>query len=139
MRQETQWTTIFWEGWTALALCAAAVFWPGSAALGYPAVLWPGLALAAAGDFSICLYNPSSKKRADYLRRACDILLETLPPETVCGLARSVGRVGESHTLTTLGALRDTAADMLTTVLIGNSRTRVVNGRMVTPRGYRGV
>ena len=38
MRQETQWTTIFWEGWTALALCAAAVFWPGSAALGYPAV-----------------------------------------------------------------------------------------------------
>ena len=41
MRQETQWTTIFWEGWTALALCAAAVFWPGSAALGYPAVLWP--------------------------------------------------------------------------------------------------
>lgn len=48
MRQETQWTTIFWEGWTALALCAAAVFWPGSAALGYPAVLWPGLALAVA-------------------------------------------------------------------------------------------
>ena len=45
MRQETQWTTIFWEGWTALALCAAAVFWPGSAALGYPAaipVLWAG-------------------------------------------------------------------------------------------------
>ena len=37
MRQETQWTTIFWEGWTALALCAAAVFWPGSAALSYPA------------------------------------------------------------------------------------------------------
>lgn len=48
MRQETQWTTIFWEGWTAQALCAAAVFWPGSAALQYPAVLWPGLALAAA-------------------------------------------------------------------------------------------
>ena len=48
MRQETQWTTFFWEGWTAQALCAAAVFWPGSAALRYPAVLWPGLALAAA-------------------------------------------------------------------------------------------
>ena len=85
------------------------------------------------------LYNPGSKTRAGHLRRACDILLETLPPETVCGLARSVGRAGESHTLTTLGVLRDTAADMLTTVFIGNSRTRVVNGRMVTPRGYRGV
>ena len=43
------------------------------------------LALAAAGDFSICLYNPSSKKRADYLRRACDILLREKSPDTVCG------------------------------------------------------
>ena len=48
MKQETQWTTIFWEGWTAQALCAAAVFLPGSEALTYPAVLWPGLVLAAA-------------------------------------------------------------------------------------------
>lgn len=48
MKQETQWTTIFWEGWTAQVLCAAAVFWPGSEALRCPAVLWPGLALAAA-------------------------------------------------------------------------------------------
>ena len=48
MKQETRWTTIFWEGWMAQALCAAAVFCPGSAALHYPAVLWPGLLLAAA-------------------------------------------------------------------------------------------
>ena len=60
MRQETQWTTIFWEGWTALALCAAAVFWPGSAALGYPAVLWPGLALAAADRKSTRLNSSHS-------------------------------------------------------------------------------
>ena len=46
MRETT--ATILWEGWTALALCAAAVFWPGSEALTYPAVLWPGLALALA-------------------------------------------------------------------------------------------
>ena len=39
--------TILWEGWTALVLCAAAVFLPGSEALTYPAVLWPGLVLAA--------------------------------------------------------------------------------------------
>ena len=97
------------------------------------------LRAAAAGDFSICLYNPSSKKRTDYLRRACDILLETVPPATVCGLVRSIGREGESCTLTTLGELRDTQVDMLTTVFVGNSRTRVMDGRMVTPRGYRGV
>ena len=40
--------TILWEGWTALVLCTAAVFLPGSEALTYPAVLWPGLVLAAA-------------------------------------------------------------------------------------------
>ena len=94
---------------------------------------------AAAGDFCIVLYNPSSKKRTDHLRRACDILLEIMPPETVCGLVRSIGREGESCTLTTLGELRDTQVDMLTTVFVGNSRTRVMDGRMVTPRGYRGV
>ena len=63
------------------------------------------LRAAAAGDFSICLYNPSSKKRTDHLRRTCDILLEIVPPETVCGLVRSIGREGESCTLTTLGEL----------------------------------
>ena len=94
---------------------------------------------AAAGDFCIVLYNPSSKKRTDHLRRACDILLEIVPPETVCGLVRSIGREGESCTLTTLGELRNTQVDMLTTVFVGNSRTRVMDGRMVTPRGYRGV
>lgn len=94
---------------------------------------------AAAGDFCIVLYNPSSKKRTDHLRRACDILLEIVPPETVCGLVRSIGREGESCTLTTLGELRDTQVDMLTTAFVGNSRTRVMDGRMVTPRGYRGV
>ena len=136
MRQETQWTTIFWEGWTALALCAAAVFWPGSAALSYPAVLWPGLALAAAGDFSICLYNPSSKKRADYLRRACDILLREKSPDTVCGWVRNIGREGQQHRLLTLARLRDEQVDMFTTVFIGAATTQAVAGRMVTPRGY---
>lgn len=97
------------------------------------------LRASAEGDFCIALYNPASKKRADYLQRACDILLETLPGSTVCGLVRSIGRDGESGTVTTLAALRDTPVDMLTTVFIGNSSTRVIGGRMVTPRGYRGV
>ena len=94
---------------------------------------------AAQGDFCVALYNPASKKRTDHLLRACDILLETLSPETVCGTVRNIGREGETYTLTTLGTLRDTPVDMLTTVFVGNSRTRVIGGRMVTPRGYRGV
>ena len=95
------------------------------------------LACAAAGRFCIALYNPSSKKRSDYLRKACDILLEHLPPDTLCGLARNVGRSGETARILDLKALRDTPVDMFTTVFIGNTHTREISGRMVTPRGYR--
>ncbi len=97
------------------------------------------LRAAAEGDFVIVLYNPASRKRTGHLRRACDIILSIQPSETVCGLVRNIGREGEAFTLTTLGGLRDTTADMLTTVFIGNSHTKVINGRMATPRGYKGV
>ena len=94
------------------------------------------LRLAGEGDFCICLYNPSSRKRPDYLQRACDILLEVKSPATVCGYVRNIGRENEECHVTTLDALRDTPVDMFTTVFIGNSETRVIDGRMVTPRGY---
>ncbi len=95
------------------------------------------LRTAAQGDFAICLYNPASRKRADYLARACDILLDTLPPERLCAVTRNIGREGEQGRLMTLRELREFSADMFTTVFIGNSQTRKVAGRMVTPRGYR--
>ena len=95
--------------------------------------------LDAAGraDFCICLYNPASRRRAGYLRRACDILLRSRAPETVAGLVRNAGRAGESARVLTLGELREAQADMFTTVFIGNSQTKKLNGGMVTPRGYR--
>ena len=96
------------------------------------------LQCAAAGDFALCLYNPSSHKRADYLRRACDILLAAgKDPETVCGWVRNIGREGQTSHLCTLAALRDEQVDMFTTVFVGSSTTREIAGRMVTPRGYR--
>jgi precorrin-3B C17-methyltransferase len=97
------------------------------------------LVCAALGDFCICLYNPSSHQRHDYLQRACDVLLEHLPPQTVCGIARNIGRAGEASVVMTLNELRGTKVDMFTTVFIGNSNTKTVNGKMVTPRGYRNV
>ena len=95
------------------------------------------LRLAARGDFAICLYNPASRHRRNYLQKACDILLEEKSGDTVCGLARRVGREGESWEILSLRALRDTECDMFCTVFIGSSRTLNVGGRMVTPRGYR--
>lgn len=98
------------------------------------------LACAAAGDFSIALYNPSSRGRASYLQKAVRILLANgKDPQTVCGIVRSIGRAGETARLLPLAELENTPVDMFTTVFIGNAATRVLGGKMVTPRGYRGV
>ena len=94
---------------------------------------------AAEADFVICIYNPSSKKRADYLKKACEMILEFRRPETVCGIVRNIGRDGETYEILSLEQLRDTQVDMFTTVFIGNSNTMELNGRMVTPIGYKDV
>lgn len=101
------------------------------------AVIEKRLQCAARGDFAICLYNPSSRKRADYLQKACDILLAYgKAPETVCGWVRNIGREGQEKQLLTLGELRDARLDMFTTVFIGSAGTRNIQGNMVTARGY---
>ena len=97
------------------------------------------LSAAASADLSIVLYNPASHGRPDHLRRACDILLETLPPQRLCGVARNIRRAGESAQVMPLGELRDFPADMFCTVFIGNSQTRTIGELLVTPRGYRDV
>lgn len=91
---------------------------------------------AAEADFVVCLYNPSSKKRHDYLQKACDLMLRTKSPDTVCGIVSNIGREGEAMELMSLGQLREAKVDMFTTVFIGNSQTREIGGKMVTPRGY---
>ena len=95
------------------------------------------LTAAAEADFALCLYNPASHHRPDNLKKACDILLRVKSPETVCGLVRCIGGEGGSSRVLTLRELRDADADMFTTVFIGNSLTKNLAGRMVTPRGYR--
>ena len=97
------------------------------------------LEAAAKADFSIVLYNPASRARPDHLRSACEILLQYLPPERLCGIARRIGRDGEAAETLTLGELRDAEADMFCTVFIGNSMTKTIGGKLVTPRGYHDV
>lgn len=95
------------------------------------------LTCAARADFVLCLYNPSSHSRPDHLKRACDILLAAgKAPDTVCGYVQNIGREGERAAVATLRELRDTQVDMFTTVFVGSSQTKVLNGKMVTPRGY---
>ena len=94
------------------------------------------LLAAAEADFVICLYNPSSKKRSDYLKKACMLTQRYKADDTVCGIVRQIAREGEALKLLTLGELKDTEVDMFSTVFIGNRQTKIVRGHMVTPRGY---
>lgn len=94
---------------------------------------------AAQADFVVCLYNPSSKKRHDYLEKACNLMMKYKSPETVCGIVGNIGRDGEAMEVMTLEELKTTKVDMFTTVFVGNSQTKNINGKMVTPRGYKNV
>ena len=95
------------------------------------------LIAAAEGDFAIAIYNPSSHKRADYLERACRILMEHgVEKERACGYVENIGRE-DTHAVTlTMEELVHTTVNMFTTVYIGNSQTKIIDGKLVTPRGY---
>lgn len=96
------------------------------------------LTCAAKGDFALCLYNPGSRKRADYLQKAVQILLRAgKDPQTACGYVRNIGREGQSARVLTLAQLETAEMDMFTTVFIGSSTTRILDDRLITPRGYR--
>lgn len=95
------------------------------------------LEAAAEGDFAIAIYNPSSHKRKDYLLRACDILLRHIEGERACGYVENIGREGTKAAVCTLRELREARVNMFTTVFIGNSGSEIIDGRLVTRRGYQ--
>jgi len=100
------------------------------------AVIEARLEAAAAGDFVLTLYNPRSKGRDWQLGKAQEILLRHRPPETPVGVVREAYRPKQSVSITYLASMNPDDVDMLTTVIVGSSRTVVRAGRMVTPRGY---
>lgn len=95
------------------------------------------LSAAAEGDFVIVLYNPSSHKRKDYLKKACRILLRSVEGDRVCGYVENIGRDGTKAEICTLEELQDREVSMFTTVFIGNSGSEIIDGRFVTKRGYQ--
>lgn len=96
--------------------------------------------LAAESDMSIVLYNPKSKKRRDYIDKAVDVILEYRLPDTPAGYVKMIGREGETIKICKLTDLKNNDdIDMFTTVFIGNSTTEIINGKIVTPRGYKNV
>ena len=87
-------------------------------------------------DMSIVLYNPRSQGRIEPLSKAYEIMMRRIDPKTPVGIVRQAGRERQNFTITTLKDLLNYDIDMVTTVVIGNSATRVLNGKMVTARGY---
>ncbi|WP_344328056.1 precorrin-3B C(17)-methyltransferase [Streptomyces macrosporus] len=92
---------------------------------------------AAESDLVVTFYNPRSRGRDWQLPKALALLAEHRAPHTPVGVVRNASRPGERVTVTTLGELDPAVVDMMTVVTVGNTATRTVAGRMVTPRGYR--
>lgn len=90
---------------------------------------------AAESDMIICLYNPKSDQR-DHLGEAVEIMMRHRSPDTVVGIVREAGRKDQSKRITSLGKLAEEDVDMLCVVIVGNSKTYVSDGKMITPRGY---
>ncbi|MGW5209679.1 precorrin-3B C(17)-methyltransferase [Streptomyces sp. NPDC004051] len=92
---------------------------------------------AAEADIVVTFYNPRSRGRDWQLPKALAILAGHREPTTPVGVVRNASRADESSRLTTLAALDPATVDMMTVVTVGNTATREIAGRMVTPRGYR--
>ncbi|MBS5521448.1 MAG: precorrin-3B C(17)-methyltransferase [Clostridiales bacterium] len=91
---------------------------------------------AAMADFVICLYNPKSRKRTEYIKMAAEIVAKYQGEALCAGIVRNAGRPSQTHTLTTVGELSRAEIDMFSIVIIGNSQTYIEDGKMITPRGY---
>ena len=93
--------------------------------------------LASQGDFVISLYNPKSKGRTTQIEDAAEIMLKYKSPETPVAIVRNAGREDEKVMAATLGTMLEHEIDMLTVIIIGNSKTFMKNGKIITPRGYK--
>jgi cobalt-precorrin 5A hydrolase/precorrin-3B C17-methyltransferase len=92
---------------------------------------------AAEGDFVVAFYNPRSQDRDWQLGAALEILARHRDPETPVGVVHDAFRPGQQVLVTTLAGVDPAVADMRSVVIVGSASTRVIAGRMVTPRGYK--
>lgn len=95
------------------------------------------LEYAAMGDFVVVIYNPASKKRTEQIKTARRIMMKHKSAKTPVGIVINAAREGEKKVITDLEHMLEHHINMFTTVIIGNSQTRLAGKYMVTPRGYR--
>lgn len=96
------------------------------------------LRLAAQADFAMAFYNPRSKARPEGFARALEILREECGGDRLILFARAVTTPEEHMRVVTLSEATADMADMRTMVIVGSSRTRLIDDAsrpiLYTPR-----
>lgn len=93
--------------------------------------------MAATGDFIICFYNPKSHGRPTYINDAIEIIKEIQGNNITVGIVKDAGRADEAYHIFNIDEIDYDLIDMTSLVIVGNSNTKELHGRMVTPRGYQ--
>ncbi len=99
-------------------------------------LIYKRVALASEGDFVICIYNPRSKGRPDYLKSSFEIMKKYKSGSTPVGIVKNAGRENQKAQICTIDTIDYESVDMLSIVIVGNSSTYVKNNRIITKRGY---
>jgi precorrin-3B C17-methyltransferase len=99
-------------------------------------LIFKRVALASEGDFVICIYNPRSKGRPDYLKNAFDIIKKYKSGSTPVGIVKNVGRENQEMSISTIDTVDYESVDMLSIVIVGNSSSYIKNNKIITKRGY---
>ncbi len=99
-------------------------------------LIYKRIALASEGDFVICIYNPRSKGRPDYLKKSFEIMKKYKAGSTPVGVVKNAGRENQQVQVCTMDTIDYEFVDMLSIVIVGNSSTYIKNNKIITRRGY---
>ncbi len=92
--------------------------------------------LASDADFVICIYNPRSKGRSEHLKRAFEIMSQYKSLDTPVGIVKNAGRDNQEIYISNIRDMDYEICDMSTMVIVGNKKSYIDNGKIITPRGY---
>lgn len=87
------------------------------------------------GDFVSAIYNPQSRKRTELLPYTISRFL-SVRGDLPVGIVRNCTRQEESVEISFLSKIDYDKIDMFTILIVGNTKTYIKNGKIITPRGY---
>lgn len=92
--------------------------------------------IAAQSNMVTTVYNPVSRKRKELIEFLGAEFLRRRSQDTPVGIVTHALRNGQKVEIKTLGNFLEAEMDMNSVIIIGNTDTVVISGKMVTRRGY---